>query len=221
MTMQTDDLIERLGEDLVPVRRLSPPWKRAALWLLAGGGYLAIMMLIAYTRHGALAISTDALYVIQQASVAATAVTAAFAAFASVIPGTSPRLRAVPLAPAAVMLTTVLVGCLHDRQAYGTLGLGRETDWPCVMSLPLGGALLWALGMMMLRRGAPLAPRASSALTGLAALGIANIEACVTRPHAFSITVVVWHGLTMMIVGAIFVRLGGQVPGWRMPGIHD
>jgi len=35
----------------------------------------------------------------------------------------------------------------------GTFGIGRETDWPSVASVSFGGALLWALGVAMLRRG--------------------------------------------------------------------
>jgi hypothetical protein len=157
------------------------------------------------------------LFVVQQVAVVGTAATASLAAFSSVVPGASQRLRRAPLILAALMLALLLIGCLHDLQAHGTLGLWRETDWPCVLSLTLGGVLLWGLAMGMLRRGAPLTPRLSSTLAGAAALSVANIEACLTRPHLFSSTVLVWHGLTIMAIGAVFVGFGGALLPWRTP----
>jgi hypothetical protein len=215
--MQTDDLIQRLGNELAPVRPLSAPWKRATAWLLAATGYLTAAILLAWVRHGELAPTREWLFVVQQLAVAATAVTASLGAFASVIPGAGQRLRMAPILPAALMMATLVIGCLNDLRAHGALGFGRETDWPCVISLTLGSALLWTLAMAMLRRGAPLTPRMSGALAGVAALSIANIEACLTRLHVFSSTVVVWHGLTIVVVGALFVRLGSELLAWRTP----
>jgi hypothetical protein len=215
MNMQTDDLIKRLGDELIPVRPLSPFWKRAAVWMLAAGVYLAAAMLFAWVRHGALAGTGGWLFAVQQAAVAATAVAAALGAFASVVPGATPRLRFAPLAPAALMMATLISGSVSDLRVHSTLGLGRETDWPCVISLTLEGALLWAVAMSMLRRGAPLTPRLSSVLAGVAALSVANIEACLARPHMFTSTVVVWHGLTIMVVGTVFLRLGAELLEWR------
>jgi hypothetical protein len=215
MTMQTDDLIHRLGNQLVPVRPLPPPWRRATTWLLVAGGYLTPVMLLAWRRHGVLATRGEWTFIFQQLAVIATAVTAALAAFASVIPGPNRRVLVVPLAPAALMMGTLGVGCLTDWRMHGTLGLGQETDWPCVVSLTLGGVMLWALAMAMLRRGAPLAPRVSSGLAGVAALSVANLEACVARPHVFSITVVVWHGLTTALIGTLFMRAGGGLLVWK------
>jgi len=215
--MQTDDLIRHLSDKLAPVRPLSPPWKRATSWLFASLGYLSAAMLFAWLRHGGLVSTREWLFVVQQVAVVATAVTAALAAFASVIPGTGSRLRLAPIAPAALTLATLIIGCVDDMQKHQTLGLGREADWPCVVSLTVGSALLWALAMAMLRRGAPMNPRMSGALAGIAALSIANIEACLTKPHLFSSTVLVWHGLTMIVTGAVFVRLGGALLAWRTP----
>jgi hypothetical protein len=36
--------------------------------------------------------------------------------------------------------------------------------------------------------------------TGIAAVGVAHVEACITRAHAFSVTVLVWHGFTSVTV---------------------
>jgi hypothetical protein len=114
-----------------------------------------------------------------------------------------------------VVMAALLWGCIIDVQLRGTLGIGSETDWPCVASISLGGSLLWALGVAMLRRGAPLSPRISSLLAGVAAFSVANLEACVSRSHAFTITVLLWHGMTTALVVAALAYVGGGLIAWR------
>jgi hypothetical protein len=213
--MKTDDLIERLGTDLRPVRPLASPWRRAAIWLVIAGGYLALVLVVSWLRRGALlGVSTEPVYLLQQAGLIATAVPAAVAAFASVIPGDSRRLRWMPLAAVAIVMLTLVWGIARDVNTQGIVGVGRETDWPCVISIVVGGAILWSVAAVMLRRGAPLAPASTSLLAGLAAVSLANLEACVTRSHAFSVTVLVWHGMTSMLVIAVVVASGRRLLTW-------
>ena len=83
-----------------------------------------------------------------------------------------------------------------------------ERCWPCVVSITLGGVALWVAAGMMLRRGAVLEPRQTAMLAGIAAVSLANIEACLGRVHAFTSTVIVWHGATVALVLTAFVVLG-------------
>jgi hypothetical protein len=213
--MNTDDLIQRLGAELTPVRPLAPPWKRASVWLACGAAYIAVVVLSAWMRRGELGTSDNPVYVVQQAGLIATAIAAAIAAFVSVIPGADRRLLAAPLVPGALVVSALLWGCTEDVRNLGTLGIGRETDWPCVVSITLGGAMLWGVAVAMLRRGAPLAPRVTSLLAGAGALSLANIEACISRPHAFSSTVVLWHGVTTAFVLVMLVSLAREALPWR------
>jgi hypothetical protein len=80
--------------------------------------------------------------------------------------------------------------------------------------MAIGGAVLWGPMLVMLRRGAPLTPRTTALLGGLAALSFANIEACLTRPHAFAMTVLVWHGVTIALAAALFAWLGRRWLRW-------
>ncbi len=89
-----------------------------------------------------------------------------------------------------------------------------QTDWPCVGSIAIGGAMLWGPMLVMLRRGAPLTPGTTAFLGGLAALSLANIEACLTRSHAFAMTVLVWHGVTIALTAALFAWLGRRWLRW-------
>lgn len=214
--MRTDELIQRLGNDLAPVRPLAPPRTRAAVWLLCAATYVVAVAGVAWVRHGLEGVSAEPQYVAQQLALVAMGITAAAAAFASVVPGMNRRLLAVPLVPAAVVMLTLLTGCLRDLQQRGTLGFGVETDWPCVASIAVGGLALWGVALVMLRRGAPLAARTTSTLAALAALGAVNVEACLTRPHLFSLTVVLWHGLTIAVLVAVLAHVGPRLFTWRV-----
>jgi hypothetical protein len=209
--MKTEDLIHQLGAELRPVRRLLPAWQRAAIWLACGVIYVTAMVTFAWVRRGALGAESDAPYVLQQAMLGLTGILAALAAFASVVPGTASRARAAMVAAIGLMMAALLWGTLRDLQQFGTLGVGRETDWPCVVSITLGGMALWAIASVMLRRGAVLEPRLTAALAAVAAVSLANIEACVGRVHVFTATVVVWHGATVALVMLAVTALGPRV----------
>jgi hypothetical protein len=206
--MKTDELIHDLARELRPVRRLPPPGRQAAVWLSCSALYLAAVVALAWIRRGHLGVETDAPYLLQQAALASTGVLAALAAFASVIPGVATRARTALVVPLGVMMAALAWGVRGDLQQLGTAGLGSETDWPCVISITLGGLVLWGIAGAMLRRGAVLEPRLTALLAGVAAVSLANIEACVSRIHAFTATVIVWHGATAAVLLVAALALG-------------
>lgn len=213
--MNTEDLIQRLGDSLGPVRPLAPPWKRAAAWLACAAAYLWGVVLLEWARGHALEGAGAG--VTQQVALVATAVSASVAAFVSVVPAADRRVIGLPLIPGMLVMGALVWGCIVDVRTVGMLGIGRETDWPCVLSITVGGALLWSLGVAMLRRGAPLTPRVSSLLVGVAAFSVANLEACLSRSHTFTITVLLWHGMTTALFVAAFAQVGRGLLTWRKP----
>ena len=213
--MNTEDLIHRLGDDLRAVKPLAPPWKRAATWLGCATAYVCGVALITWARGHSLEGAGNDLA--QQAALIATAAAASFAAFASVVPASDRRVLGIPLLPGMLVMTALLWGCVVDLRTLGTLGIGRETDWPCVVSIATGGALLWSLGVTMVRRGAPLTPRVTSLLVGVAAFSVANLEACLSRGHTFTITVLLWHGLTTALFITALAQVGRTLLIWKKP----
>lgn len=212
--MNTDDLIERLGREATVVTPLPAPGRRTAVWLVWGAVYLVVvaaMVLMAMSQAGPL---VTPLYLLQQGAALVTAITAARAAFASVVPGASQRGRILPAISGAVWIVSLLWGSVLDLKTSGTLGITSQTDWPCVVSMAMGAVVLGGPMVWMLRRGAPLTPRATAVLGGLAALSIAHIEACLTRPHAFAITVLLWHGVTIAVAAALFAWMGRRWLRW-------
>ena len=213
--MKTDDFIERLARDVEAVTPLQRPWLRAATWLLGAVLYLGALTFMMTSSGDVTTNGTEWWFLLPQVAALAVTAVAAGAAFASVVPGASPRVLLWPAAAVVVWLGSLLVGSLQEWQAIGTVALAPQREWLCVAMIALGGALP-ALGMaVMLRHGAPLTPRVTTALAVLAATGLANVGACVSHPHTSSTVVLIWHGTTILALVAISSWAGRAVLSWE------
>jgi hypothetical protein len=201
--MKTDELIDRLGRDVPVARPLPAPGIRTAVWTVWAVGYLVVVAVMMSAVMSSAGVTPGPLYLVQQGAALATGIMAALAAFRSVIPGSSKRVWVLPAIGSAVWGVSLLWAGVGDLQASGTLGVTSQSDWPCVVSMTLGGLVVGSPLVWMLRRGAPLTPGITAFLAALAALSFANIEACLTRPHAFALTVLLWHGGTVAAVAAL------------------
>jgi hypothetical protein len=213
--MKTDDLIDQLGRRVTPAPPLLAPRWRTAVWLVWSALYMVVVAIAMFVVTSTAAITLSPLYLLQQGAAAVTAMTAARAAFGSVIPGVAARLWTPSLVSAGVWVALLLWNAMLDVRVAGTFGIGSQTDWPCVASMAMGGIVLGGPLVWMLRRGAPLTPRSTAFLAGMAALSIANIEACLTRPHTFASTVLLWHGVTVVVVAGVFALFGRRWLRWR------
>ena len=159
-------------------------------------------------------VAPTPLYLVQQSAALVTGIMAARAAFASVIPGANNRVWMMPAIGAGVWSLSLLWAGVLNLQAVGTLGVTSQSDWPCVASMTVGGLVVGAPLVWMLQRGAPLTPGLTAFLAALAALSFANIEACLTRPHAFALTVLLWHGSTVAASAALCALMGPRWLRW-------
>jgi len=212
--MKTDDLIDRLGRDVTVVRPLPTPGVRTAVWMVWAVIYLVVVAVMMFVRMSSARVTLTPLYLVQQSAALVTGIMAARAALASVIPGVSNRVWVLPAVGTAIWAMSLLWAGVLDLQASGTLGVTSQTDWPCVASMTMGGLLVGCPLVWMLRRGAPLTPHLTAFLAALAALSVANIEACLTRPHAFAIIVFLWHGGTVAAVAALCALAGRRWLRW-------
>jgi hypothetical protein len=201
--MKTDELIDRLGRDVPVARPLPAPGIRTAVWTVWAVGYLVVVAVMMSAVMSSAGVTPGPLYLVQQGAALVTGIMAALAALRSVIPGSNKRVWVLPAIGAAVWGGALLWAGVGDLQASGTLGVTSQSDWPCVVSMTLGGLVVGSPLVWMLRRGAPLTPGITAFLAALAALSFANIEACLTRPHAFALTVLLWHGGTVAAVAAL------------------
>ncbi len=213
--MSTDSrhqvLIDTLGADLTPVRRLLPPWLRTLGWLLAVVA-IAVVLLMRYGTTPMLqrwASAHDLAWA--AAGAAITTVCAAWAAFVLGIPGRSRAWAWLPLPAALLWIGASGVGCLRTWLAPGTSIATFHQSTDCLVfivsfSIPLSALMIW-----MLRRACPLRPVLTAVLVGLAsaAASACLLEIC----HAFdaAATDLLTHALAIGIVIAANAVMGGRL----------
>jgi hypothetical protein len=204
-------LIDALGAELVPVRRLPPPWLRTLGWL----GLVAVFAVLLFARYG------DALMLhrwtgapdLAWAALGAvlTAITAAWAAFTLAVPGRSHAWAWLPLPSALLWIAASGLGCLHTWLAPGTSVATLHQSADCLVfiiafSVPLSALLVW-----LLRRACPLRPVLTALLVGLAsaAASASLLEIC----HAFdaAATDLLTHALAVLIVIGANAAMGGRL----------
>jgi hypothetical protein len=212
--MNTNDLIEELAKNLAPVEPLWRSGRRAAVWLIGAAVYVGVLVLAMSEPDGA-ANLIDASVALPQLAAIVTGVLAATAAFASVVPGRSMRVLVWPAIAALVWLGTLIIGARLDQP---TAILAAEHEWLCVGLILFGGAPLLAWLAVMLRRGAPLNPAVTAALAAIAVGTLANVGACVWRPHTNEEITLVWHGGTILVLALVCIWGARFVLTWGAAG---
>lgn len=217
--MKTEELIDTLARNVEPVRRLRHPWLRATLWVGGTIAYLSGVIAWMSPPGRAAAVFADPRFTIEQLAAVLIGLTAGAAALSTVVPGRGTRVLLAPIAAAVLWLAVVVIGCAQDVLRYGTTSLPLQTDWPCVLAILMGGLPPAVAMALMLRSGAPLEPRLTLALAGLSAAALANVAACVDRPHDTSVTVLLWHGTTLVLLCALAGWAGKAVLRWKQPAL--
>ena len=208
-------LIDRLGTDLVPVRRLLPPWLRTAGWLLAVAAIAAVLLM----HYGAdpmlrrWAGTPDLGWAGMGAVI--TAITAAWAAFALGVPGRRASWAWLPLPGGLLWIGASGLGCLRlDLQnlvAAGTQVPTMHQSADCLVFIISFSIPLSALLIVLLRRACPLRPVLTAVLIGLAsaAASASLLEIC----HSFdaAATDLLTHALAVAVVVAVNAAMGGRL----------
>jgi len=216
VTANTQQLIRELTEKSGPVRRLRSPFIRALLWLIPSFVYVGLFVLIMPVRHNSSATFHDQFFVIELAAAFSTGLTAAVAAFASIVPGYSRSWVALPVGPLVIWLASLGPGCVQQLNEFGIQGLPlRHNPW-CVPFIILFGALPAVLATIMLRRGAPLTPRLTAALGGLAAAGLANFGVRIVHPEDVSVMLLFWHVGSAIVLSTVAGAAGHYLFNWRV-----
>lgn len=201
----TDTFINSLATDLQPVRRLRPPFWRAARVIL-----LALAVIAALTALRGLRADFDqqmgeAAYWVQVVGAFLTGATATLAAFEISLPDRSRFWAALPLPAAVLWLYGFAFGCLAHWIAVPAgapiVADGERCLTTIVMAtIPLALAL-W----MMLRRARPLRSVTTAWIAALAVAGFADTAHLLLHTVQASSLVLVIN----LVPVAIIVMLGG------------
>ncbi len=213
--METGELIQLLAEGCEPVRPLPGPWTRTAEWLVAALLYVALVVFVVSPRSDLAAKIFDWHFVVEQVLALATGIAAAFAALATIIPGYSRKLLALPLLSLSIWFASFgqayVQDNLPDRVRPDPDALALHPVWYCFPAIVLVG-LVPAIAMtMMLRRGAPLRLHLTAALGGLAAAAIGGFGLRFFCPQDASLMVLVWQFGIVCLLSALAGCVGHHV----------
>ncbi len=215
MTAKTDELIRDLAGRLTPAAPLPRPSARSAAWTAGSLIYVGVILVWMVPAATLVERLSDGGLALQQLAALATAIAAAAAAFSTTIPGYRPYVLLSVAVAATVWLAAVLSGSVQDWMSAGSAGLALRSDWRCVAGILMVGAVPGLVMARMLRRGAPLAPRTTTALAALATASLGNIGMCVAETHERDIIVLIWHGATIAAVSAVAAMAGRSLLNWK------
>jgi hypothetical protein len=188
---------------------------RTGLWLAISFPYVAIITIAHFSNGDPMQLLADRRLVIEEIAILLTAVTAAAAAFCSVVPGYDRRILALPLAPLAVWMVMLGESCI-GRWLRADAGTGSaELGWQCLPPAVLIGIVPAFAVMVMLRRGAPLAPRLTLALGALAVAALANFGLRLFHPSDASLLVLAVHFGSVAALALAGGSIGRRLLNWR------
>jgi hypothetical protein len=204
-------LIDRLGTDLVPVRRLLPPWLRTVGWMLVVAA-IAAVLLMHYGAEPMLrrwADTPDLGWAGMGAVI--TAITAAWAAFALGVPGRRTAWAWLPLPGALLWIGASGLGCLRTWIAPGTQVASMHQSADCLIFIISFSIPLSVLLIVLVRRACPLRPVLTAVLIGLAsaAASASLLEIC--HSYDAAATDLLTHALAVAVVVAVNAAMGGRL----------
>ncbi|HUA79022.1 MAG TPA: NrsF family protein [Dyella sp.] len=205
-----ESLIDALGAELTPVRRLLPPWRRALGWLLV----VAALAVVLFARYGATTM-LHRWHAAPDLGVAAcgaliTAITGALASFMLAVPGRSVQWAWLPVPSAVLWIGASGLGCLRAH-IPGMAVLDLHEANHCLIfiisfAIPLSGLMIW-----LIRRACPLRPVLTAVMIGLASASASAslLEIC----HNFDAAAsdLVMHALAVVIVIGANMVMGGRL----------
>jgi hypothetical protein len=176
--------------------------------------YVSVLALIFASNEDFAINMASRAFVAQQAAAILMAFGAGVAACASVVPGYSRWVFVLPALGLSTWLATLLVSVPSEWSSVRLAGLADRHELLCVPMMTLTAVPPAAALTSMLRRGAPLNPGVSAALSLLAAAGMTNAVTCLASPHQSAIAVLAWHGSTLLVLSVIAARMGRGVLRW-------
>jgi hypothetical protein len=204
-------LIETLGAELAPVRRLAPPWLRALGWLAV----VAITATVLLVHHGTGPMlqrwATAPDVALSNLAAVVTAICAAWAACVLAVPGRSRAWVWLPIPGAVLWAGASGWGCLAGWLDPAAVVAGGPAAHDCItfivgFSIPLSALLIW-----LLRRACPLRPVRTAMLLGLASAAAAACLLAIFHPIESAASDLLAHALAVGIVIAANAALGNRL----------
>ncbi len=211
--LKIEVLIQRLSSDTKPVRILRAPWMRTLFWLaISAPAVAATLLMTGGEIRGAI---YGPRFFIAQAATLAMSISAALAAFSLTIPGSSRNLVWPPLVLLGVLLLIEPSAGVTNWRHADWQAFQIRADWAHLMIWLSANLISLVVTVFMLRRGAPLAPRAAVAFGMLAGASLSSLELRYFNANDAFFIDIVWPMPAAFILMALGGLIGPFLLTWR------
>ncbi|HEY8072002.1 MAG TPA: NrsF family protein [Methylocystis sp.] len=212
--MKTEELIHALADDEEAKPYIHPMYC-AAIWFAASLGYFLLLLLILGRYSDLFAQLTDWRSMAVVAAALTTSMVAAAAACCSTCPG---RPNWERFAPAPFLLAWGAIFFSDAGRGSGLPQIGVIdilSEW-YVLPIALSAAVAPAAAMFFaVRRGAPIAPRLTMSLAGLAVAVLSAASMRLTYCSGLCPSVRFWQLTSVLTIVGLFALLGPSHLRWR------
>jgi hypothetical protein len=202
------ELVDRLTDDLRPVRRPWSPWLRLACWVVLALGTVALAAALGL-RHDLGTQLAGTRYLITLAALLAGAGLAATAALLVAVPGRIALYEARVIG-AGVLVLAVITALLGERAPAPSTTAFVLTGLRCTACVAAFGLVPWFVLFRAVGRAAPLDGRTAGLCAGAAAVLVGAASVRVACPIDDSVHLVVWHGLPAALWTIVSVAAGSR-----------
>lgn len=216
--MRTQELIRTLAQEAEPVRRLPHPAFRTVLWMVLAVGSVGAVVFWFGLRGDLAAKLGEPRFIIEIAAAFLTSVMAAAAAFCSGCPGRPFWERLAPFPFLAVWLVSLGEGCWRELSQAGAGRASFGIDLACSEKIFLLSLVPAGIMLVMIRKGAPIAPFATAGLGALAATAMAAAGLRLFHTQDTSMMLIVWQFGTVVLLAGLAALAGRLVLPWRHRG---
>lgn len=210
----TASLIDGLSRQVRPVRPLSHPARRMALWVLVAAAIIGLLALEHGVRPDLAAQLRDPVF---QCRLGASLLTGLLAVLACLIGGLPDRSRLwllLPLPSLALWLSTIGYGCLTNWISFEAGRFEPGEAWRCFATLLLTSLPLSLLLFLMLRHAALLRPRPVVLTAGLAVAAVTASAMSLLHPLDATIMILIWNLGAACLVVMVEAALGVCAIAW-------
>ncbi len=208
----TDNLIQSLSQEDCKVPFVCCPFSATLIFMAVAVPVIVIALHYFGIRPDLLDKMTDWHFVSQVFFGVGTGVTATMAAFALAIPGFSRQIAFIPFVFFILWVATLGYGIWEDYQA-GKLEYYHNPI--CVHHMIKYGLPLAILMIVVMRNFAPINPRTSAALAGLAVSSLCAGSWIIHDNVDPSLVQLVWHLGMVVAFTAVFYVAGRFLLRWR------
>ncbi len=213
--MKTEELIGSLASDVVPVRRLLLPPVRMAIWTGLSLPWIVLIVWYMGVRPDLMSRLGDGTWLAEQSLALMTALTAALAALCVSVPGRPLWERLLPLLPLGLWVGTIVQGCIQSIMAGGPWTSLIRMDWSCTPHIALLGIGPAVVMIVLVRKGAPVAPYVTIGYAALAATALAAFGLRFFHAEDASLMILVWQLGSVALLTAACTLFAERLFPWR------